>query len=148
MSVEKIWLKAGVLVVVVIGVIVYLFSPKPIVQEPENAYITVILVRMADDDGTPYKHVENFDEQAILNVLHEARQRQTLYNYLNAADIDLIVSLTEDGKGYEVNLGKDSFIFYSKGNFRHRVLGWEEVLNDITALLDPEELKGTVLEQK
>lgn len=148
MGVKKIWLKAGVLAVIVVGVIVYLFSPKPIVRDPKNAYIMVIFVRMADDDGGPYKHVENFDEQSVLNVLHEARQRQTLYNYPNSADVDLIVSLTEGGKGCEVNLGNDSFTFYSGGDFIHRVLNQEEMLRDVAALIDPEELKGTVLEKK
>lgn len=75
MSVEKIWLKAGVLAVVVIGGIGYLFSPKPIVSDTEDTWIGMFLARNADETEGLYKFVENFDEQAILNVLHKAKQR-------------------------------------------------------------------------
>ena len=152
MSVEKIWLKAGVLAVVVIGVIVYWFSPKPIVSDTEDTWISMFLARNADETEGLYKFVENFDEQAILDVLHKAKQRQTLYNYQmnlsHQVDIDLIISVHEKEKSYEVHLGSESFVFYSGGDFKHWVLDQEQVLRDVAALIDPEELKGTVLEQK
>lgn len=35
----------------------------------------MFLARNADETEGLYKFVENFDEQAILNVLHKAKQR-------------------------------------------------------------------------
>lgn len=138
-------------------VIVYWFSPKPIVSDTEDTWISMFLARNADETEGLYKFVENFDEQAILNVLHKAKQRQTLYNYQmylsHQVDIDLIISVHEKEKSYKeksynVYLGSESFVFYSGGDFKHWVLDQEQVLRDVAALINPEELKGTVPEQK
>lgn len=148
----KFYLKICVSLLIIAGGIVYLFSPKPIVKNPESAEIILVLVRTTDNGpGVSYKHVENFDERAILNVLHEAKQRQTLYNYQmylsDQVDIDLIISLNNaNERSYEVNLGNESFTFYSGGDFKHWVLDQEQVLRDVAALIDPGELVGTVLE--
>ena len=144
-------LKICVPLLIIAGGIVYLFSPKPIVKNPESAEIILVLVRTSDNGpGVSYKHVENFDERAILNVLHEAKQRQTLYNYQmylsHHVDIDLIIRVYEKEKSYRVYLGSESFVFYSGGDFKHWVLDQEQVLRDVAALIDPGELVGTVLE--
>lgn len=146
------WIKICAVLLISAGGIACLFSPKPIVKNPESAEIISVFVRMADNaPGVSYKHVENFDEWAVLNVLHNAKQRQTLYNYQmylsDQVDIDLIISLNnENERSCEVNLGNESFTFYSGGDFKHWVLDQEQVLRDIVALMNPEELKGTVLE--
>ena len=148
----KFYLKICVVLLIIAGGIVYLFSPKPIVSDTEDAEIGMFLARNADETEGLYKFVENFDEQAILDVLHKAKQRQTLYNYQvylsHQVDIDLIISVHEKEKSYKVHLGSESFVFYSGGDFKHWVLDQEQVLRDVAALIDPEELKGTVLEQK
>lgn len=147
----KFYLKICVPLLIIAGGIVYLFSPKPIVSDTEDAEIGMFLARNADETEGPYKFVENFDERAILNVLHKAKQRQTLYNYQmylsDQVDIDLIISLNNaNERSYEVNLGNESFTFYSGGDFKHWVLDQEQVLRDVAALIDPGELVGTVLE--
>lgn len=148
----KFYLKICVVLLIIAGGIVYLFSPKPIVSDTEDAEIGMFLARNADETEGPYKFVENFDEQAILDVLHKAKQRQTLYNYQmylsHHVDIDLIIRVYEKEKSYRVYLGSESFVFYSGGDFKHWVLDQEQVLRDVAALIDPEDLKGTVLEQK
>ena len=148
----KFYLKILVSLLIIAGGIGYLFSPKPIVSDTEDTWIGMFLARNADETEGPYKFVENFDEQAILDVLHKAKQRQTLYNYQmylsHHVDIDLIIRVYEKEKSYKVHLGSESFVFYSGGDFKHWVLDQEQVLRDVAALIDPEELKGTVLEQK
>ena len=85
-----------------------------------------------------------------MDVLHKAKQRQTLYNYQmylsHHVDIDLIIRVYEKEKSYRVYLGSESFTFYSGGDFKHWVLDQEQVLRDVAALIDPGELVGTVLE--
>lgn len=146
----KFYLKICVSLLIIAGGIVYLFSPKPIVSDTEDAEIGMFLARNADETEGPYKFVENFDEQAILDVLHKAKQRQTLYNYQmylgHHVDIDLIIRVYEKEKSYRVYLGSESFVFYSGGDFKHWVLDQEQVLRDVAALIDPGELVGTVLE--
>lgn len=146
----KFYLKICVVLLIIAGGIVYLFSPKPIVSDTEDAEIGMFLARNADETEGPYKFVENFDEQAILDVLHKAKQRQTLYNYQmylsHHVDIDLIIRVYEKEKSYRVYLGSESFVFYSGGDFKHWVLDQEQVLRDVAALIDPGELVGTVLE--
>ena len=146
----KFYLKICVSLLIIAGGIVYLFSPKPIVSDTEDAEIGMFLARNADETEGLYKFVENFDEQAILDVLHKAKQRQTLYNYQmylsHHVDIDLIIRVYEKEKSYRVYLGSESFVFYSGGDFKHWVLDQEQVLRDVAALIDPGELVGTVLE--
>lgn len=146
----KVFLKICVVLLIIAGGLAYLFSPKPVLKDPEDKIIIMFLVRTTEDGPhAPYKPVENFDEQAILNVLHEAKQRQTFYNYgaalRDGVEEDLILSVSGGCHAY---LGEKSFAYDSDGEFKRWVLDGEQVIRDIIPLIDPEELKGTTLEQK
>lgn len=150
MGAKKLWSKIGVAVVIVIGAIGYLFSPKPIIRDLEHTKIYVVLARNKFEGDGHYKQIGNLNEAAILEVLCESKQRQTLYNYdtyfQNPVCIDLVIALEENGRLWEVNLGNESFVFGEGGSFKRWVLDQEKVMQDIVALIEPQELRGTVLE--
>lgn len=129
--------------------LIYIFSPKPIVPDVSEAKIICIRVRRLEYRDTnlwPYKLVSNYDESAVLNYLHNCTEYQTLYNVDNyfIKDVDIEINLNINGKPKEVLLGKQSFSYCTGDMFQKHITTPNQMIAEILKLLDPTELYDTV----
>lgn len=145
----KRWMIWGIVLICAVSGIVFLFSPKPIVRDPENAHISFFFVRDAETGEPQWIALDEQTEREILQLLQTCEAVLTLYNPdWQMRDVMIIVS--EENWSTRIQLGENEGYWHGsrmpkrgiaglpdalRNSFLHRIEDPERVREDILAIL-------------
>ena len=145
----------GALLVCAVSGAVFLFSPKPVVADPENAHISFFHVRDGETGEPLWIALDEQTEREILQSLQTCEAVLTLYNPdRQMREVMLVVS--ERDRITTIQLGENEGYCYGsrmpergiaglpdalRNSFQRRIQDPERVQEDILAILDKTEMQ-------
>lgn len=122
-------------------IIVFLFLPRPIIEDVSTSQIVMIQFNPYVDDSTDQLiEVTEYNAKEILTYLSNCKEQRTLdkagTHWLGNVKLDIVID-TEDGLK-DIILGKDSYSYESYGKPKYKILDADNLISALLEMINIE----------